>query len=54
MAETPKARTFTVDDWKALHFAYTLVEQVSLHGKPALDTFLAATREMQTPAQEPT
>lgn len=37
--------TKTADDWRALMLAWTLFEQVALHGKPALDTFLAAMRE---------
>lgn len=41
MAKT-RERTFTAEDWKALYFVYVLYEQVALHGKPALDAFLAS------------
>jgi hypothetical protein len=40
-----EARTFTKDDWKALYFVHRLAEQVTLHGAPALETFLAAAKE---------
>lgn len=42
-----RERRFSVDDWKALHFVYLLFAEVATHGKPALDTFLAAMREVR-------
>lgn len=42
----PNAREMTVRDWKALYLAYRLMEQIVLHGAAALDTFVAAMREV--------
>ena len=38
-------RTITSEDWKALYLVWQLFRQVALHGKPALDNFIAAMRE---------
>lgn len=43
-----RRRKLTAEDWKAVHFAWTLLVQVCEHGKPALDTFLAAVKEMRS------
>jgi hypothetical protein len=39
-------REMTKRDWKALYLVHRLAEQIVLHGADALDTFIAAMREL--------
>ncbi len=41
-------RVMTEDDWKAFYMVMKLAEQVALHGKKALRSFIRAMIEVET------
>ncbi len=51
-SQRPSEHTMTVDDWKAFYMVMKLAEQVALHGKKALRSFVRAMIEVERARDE--